>query len=122
MKKAISILRVAFAVILIASLSACVTAPATGPKPPSALRVYVFNCGTIDVADISVFHPGVGKDVQKRLTDSCYLIVHPKGTLMWDTGLPDSFINSPQGKTLYELFTMRVTKTLASQLQEIGYA
>lgn len=122
MARLINLIRIAVVGILILSLGACVTAPPAGSSAPSALQLYVFNCGTIDVADISVFHPGIGKDVQKRLTDSCYLIVHPKGTLMWDAGLPDSFITSPQGKTLYELFTMRVTKTLASQLQEIGYA
>jgi glyoxylase-like metal-dependent hydrolase (beta-lactamase superfamily II) len=47
----------------------------------------------------------------------CYLVVHPKGTLMWDVGLvPDSQVNGTrQG-------TSSVAKTLKSQLAEIGYS
>ncbi|UUZ52668.1 hypothetical protein LP419_25820 [Massilia sp. H-1] len=56
------------------------------PRLVKQLRVYVFDCGTIDVSDISVFSPGVDVGQKKTLTDSCYLIAHPKGTLMWDTG------------------------------------
>ena len=122
MSKLVNLVRVFFAGILILALTGCVSAPPATPKAAQNLRLYVFNCGTIDVADISVFHPGIGKGEHKRLTDSCYLIVHPKGTLMWDTGLPDALINIPEGKTVYNLFTMHVTRTLASQLQEIGYA
>ena len=72
---------------LCASLAviAAASAPAANPAAPS-LRLYVFNCGTIDVKDISVFSPGVDKGKKKTLADSCYLVVHPKGTLAWDTG------------------------------------
>lgn len=100
-------------------LSACVTErPATSPS----LRLYAFNCGSIGVQDVSVFHPGIGKDQHKLLTNSCYLIVHPKGSLMWDAGLPDALVQIPEGKTAYKIFNFRVTKTLASQLKEIGVA
>lgn len=102
-------------------LAGCVTPPAPAPTPvPATTKLYVFECGTIDVADISVFQPGIGKNQHKRLTDSCYLIAHPKGTLLWDAGLPDQLAQIPEGKT-FMVFTMRVPKTLASQLQEIGY-
>lgn len=103
-------------------LAGCVTPPAPAPIPVAATpKLYVFECGTIDVADISVFHPGIGKNQHKRLTDSCYLIAHPKGTLLWDAGLPDQLAQVPEGKT-FMVFTVRMPKTLASQLQEIGYA
>ena len=77
-------IRIILTAILVFVLAACATEHTT---PPSGLRLYVFNCGTIDVLDISVFQPGIGKGERKTLTDSCYLIVHAKGTLMWDTGL-----------------------------------
>jgi len=49
---------------------------------------------------------------------AAYLIVHPKGTLLWDTGvIPDEMIQ-PGGTTS---FRATVQKTLASQLAEIGY-
>lgn len=114
------------AVAAVVAVTACSESPTPSPKAApavQALRLYVFQCGMIDVNDISVFHPGVGKGQKKRLTDSCYLIAHPKGTLIWDAGLPDDLVKLPEGKSVMEgLFTMRVTKTLADQLKEIGYA
>jgi N-acyl homoserine lactone hydrolase len=86
----------------------------------AALRVYVFNCGTIDVSDVSVFSPGVDKDKRKTLTDSCYLIAHPKGSLMWDTGLSDGLAAEPDGKKADEVFHVRLKQTLASQFKKIG--
>lgn len=104
-------------VAILLFLSACAT---ERPTTAQSLRLYAFNCGSIEVLDVSVFHPGIGKGERKMLTDSCYLVVHPKGSLMWDTGLPDGLAKFPEGKTVYDTFTMRVTKTLAAQLQEIG--
>lgn len=100
--------------VLVLSLAGCES------KTTKPLRLYVFNCGTIDVKDVSVFHPGVGKDQHKTLTDSCYLIVHPKGMLMWDAGLPDALASIPEGKTIYDNFTLRVTQPLAKQFEAIG--
>jgi glyoxylase-like metal-dependent hydrolase (beta-lactamase superfamily II) len=111
-------IRLLFAVIAILLLAACVTGQ---PAPTQALRLYAFNCGSIEVLDVSVFHPGIGKGEHKTLTDSCYLIVHPNGSLLWDTGLPDGLVHTPEGKTVYDNFTMRVTRTLVAQLQEIGH-
>jgi N-acyl homoserine lactone hydrolase len=85
-------------------------------------RVYVFDCGTIDVADISLFSPGVDVGKKKVLTDACYLIVHPKGTLMWDTGLSDELAALPDGKKFGENFHMHLKKPLAAQMKEAGYA
>jgi N-acyl homoserine lactone hydrolase len=89
---------------------------------PTSPRLYVFDCGTIDVADISLFSPGVDVGKKKTLTDSCYLIVHPKGTLMWDTGLSDEIAAMPGGKKMGEKFHGNLKKTVASQLQEAGFA
>lgn len=114
-----NIVRIFFTTLLILALVACATEQTA---PPSALRLYVFNCGTIDVLDISVFQPGIGKGEHKTLTNSCYLVVHPKGTLMWDAGLPDALAQMPEGKTVMDTFVVRTSKTLAGQLKEIGYA
>jgi N-acyl homoserine lactone hydrolase len=108
------VLHVLGSLVLVLGLVSCES------KTVKPLRLYVFNCGTIDVKDVSVFHPGVGKDQHKTLTDSCYLIVHPKGALMWDAGLPDALASIPEGKTIYDNFTLRVSKPLAKQFDEIG--
>ena len=106
--------------LLASSVFAQTAAPAAAPTV-SALRMYVFDCGTIDVADISVFSPGVNVGKKKVLTNSCYLIAHPKGTLIWDTGLSDAIAALPDGKANGG-FHMRLKKPLAAQLKEAGYA
>ncbi|MBC7685848.1 MAG: N-acyl homoserine lactonase family protein [Bdellovibrionales bacterium] len=92
------------------------------PAPVKTTRVYVFDCGSIEVKDISVFSPGVDVGKKKQLTDSCYLVVHPKGTLMWDTGFSDEFASMPEGKQVSENFHVRLKKPLSAQLQGVGYA
>ena len=111
-------IRSLFATITVLLLAACVT---DRPLPSQPLRLYVFNCGSIEVLDVSVFHPGIGLGERKMLANSCYLVVHPNGSLLWDAGLPDGLVHTPEGKTVYNTFTMRVTRTLVAQLQEIGH-
>ena len=64
----------------------------------SSLRLYVLDCGTVEVSDISAFSPGVDKGKKKILADSCYLVAHPKGTLVWDTGFRTTS-RQPEGKS-----------------------
>lgn len=89
---------------------------------PTSPRLYVFDCGTIAVSDISLFSPGVDVGKKKTLTNSCYLIIHPKGTLMWDTGLSDEIAAIPGGKKLGEQFHGTLKKPVATQLKEAGFA
>jgi N-acyl homoserine lactone hydrolase len=84
--------------------------------------LYVFDCGSVDVADISLFSPGVDVGKKKTLTNSCYLIVHPKGSLMWDTGFGDDLAALPDGKKVSEQFHVRMKKPLAAQLKDAGFA
>ena len=83
------------------------------PKPPRSVRLYVFDCG-LDHEPPATF--GFTKEEigeKQPFAVPCYLIVHPKGTLMWDVGvIPDSQVNG----TAQGIST--VTKTLKSQLAE----
>lgn len=99
-------------------LSGCVTEPAQRAATP---RLYVLDCGNIEVLDVSVFHPGIDQGKRKFLTNSCYLVVHPKGTLLWDAGLPDALANTPNGILLYNIFRFTVSHPLSPQLAQIGY-
>src|SRR5947209_2469367 len=61
------------------------------PSPPKSLRLYVLDCGKITVAngDSMGFKPG--ELATSNMVTPCFLIVHPRGTMMWDTGeIPDS--------------------------------
>lgn len=105
-----------------ATLAATASAAlAADTKPLTSPRVYVFDCGTIEVTDISVFSPGVDRGKKKTLTDSCYLIAHPKGNLVWDTGFSDELAAVAEGKKVSDNFHVRLKKPLAAQLKEAGY-
>jgi glyoxylase-like metal-dependent hydrolase (beta-lactamase superfamily II) len=95
-------------------------AEAKSPEVKS-LRVYAFDCGTVTVSDLSVFN-GVDKGKEKVLTDSCYLVAHPKGTLMWDTGFNDKVAAMPDGVKINAVFHARLKKSLADQFKSIGYS
>jgi N-acyl homoserine lactone hydrolase len=50
----------------------------------------------------------------------CYLVVNPKGTLMWDVGaIPDTAFKGDGKPVTQSYFT--ATRTLKSQLAQIGY-
>ena len=60
------------------------------PSVPKSVRLYVFDCGVIKGLDPALFN---FKREEVKSTDfavPCYLIVDPRGTLMWDVGvIPD---------------------------------
>jgi N-acyl homoserine lactone hydrolase len=90
-------------------------------QPPESLRLYVFDCGKLDIPDITPYQLTREEIATNVMSVACFLVAHPKGTLMWDVGaVPDSAI--PDGGT----GTLRVygtsTKKLATQMAEIGYA
>jgi len=100
-----------FAAILVAVLA---SSPAL--QAPASLRLYVFDCGNLKSGNPDVL---LARGV--KVTDmsvAAYLIVHPQGTLLWDTGvIPDDLIK-PDGTTEARA---TVKKTLKGQLAEIGY-
>lgn len=84
------------------------------------LRLYRLDCGYIYVSDLNVFSINdayVGQT--KEFVDSCYLIKHGEEWLLWDTGLPSSLVETPEGHTEGP-FTAKVKVTIAEQLKAIG--
>ena len=88
-----------------------------------ALKLFVSECGHNQVADQSVLSPGINKGVGRSMPIRCYLIQHPKGMLLWGTGLNDGLIDKPEGILVANgNFRLTVRKTMRSQLEEIGVA
>ena len=82
-----------------------------------SLRLYVFDLGDIPVSDGRMFDP----PIQVAKGGCCvivgHLIVHPKGTLIWDTGVvPDALIGSGKPGTNFY-----AGKPLRAKLAEVGY-
>lgn len=93
--------------------------PRTATQSDPALKVYVFDCGTIDSVTAEEFGFEHGA-IPTQMTTPCYLIVHPGGVLLWDTGeIPDSEIESDGEKTRKRTFT--ASRKLGDQLREVGY-
>jgi N-acyl homoserine lactone hydrolase len=90
------------------------------PAPPKSVRLYVLDCGRITVAngDSMGFKPG--ELATANMVTPCFLIVHPRGTLMWDTGeIPDRAFANGVSPATQGAFT--VDRPLLPQLAAIGY-
>ena len=99
---------------------ATAVAPQARPKSVASPRIYVFDNGTLSGLDPKQFF-GFERSELKSVdfTAQSYLIVHPRGTLMWDSGvIPDSAFTGP-GPVKEGIST--ATKPLLPQLASAGY-
>ena len=88
---------------------------------PKTLRLYVFDCGVIKGLDPGLFNFKREELAETELAVPCYLVVDPKGTLMWDVGaISDTAFKDDHTPVTQNYFTS--TRTLKSQLAEIGFA
>lgn len=105
------------------------TAAVAQPAPPSGLppapkvtdvRLYVLDCGTIISHEPERFGLTRQDVPDPDFSDPCFLVVHPKGILLFDTGLPDSHVGRPiwENKPGYE--GILKTVSLTGELANIG--
>lgn len=84
------------------------------------LTLHVFDCGYLDATDVQfIAAAGKVKLVTARWANRSYLIKHPEGLLLWDTGLSDIYIDDPEGSA-FGPWRLVVTKTLSACLDELG--
>jgi N-acyl homoserine lactone hydrolase len=115
-------MKLRFAVPLIAVLAfggaSCTHTPAASGGP----RLYVLDCGDIKPMDPTLF--GLKKEEiagDAHFVTPCYLIVHPKGTLMWDVGqIPDAQIPD-DGTEVVVQGLLKSKRKLLPQLKALGY-
>jgi len=90
-------------------------------QPPKSLRLYVFDCGKLDIPDITPYQLKKEEMATTLMSVACFLVAHPKGTLMWDVGaVPDTAFKPGSGPGTLRYATMH--KPLTAQLAEVGYA
>ena len=99
------------------------------PAAPKTPRLYVLDCGmlTIDPAGVARYHVTEKEVVEPRMPVPCFLVVHPKGTLLWDVGvIPDADVEKAAPRpALYDVNPVShavVSKTLKGQLAALGYS
>jgi N-acyl homoserine lactone hydrolase len=83
-------------------------------------RLYVLDTGLIESADFALWSPNAGAGEYREMSVRSYLIVHPGGTLLWDTGIDDAIAELAEGRRIADSIVFRVRRTLRSQLDEIG--
>lgn len=94
-------------------------AAAAGQKAQSpAMRMYVFDCATLNDRDPANYGLTRQQVQSVNMSDPCFLIVHPRGTLLWETGLNDAVYNRPGGGGAKH---DTIAKSLKSQLAAVGY-
>ena len=119
MAQMVRILNVAALILGSASLYPITPAEAQAvSKSPAGMRMYVFDCATLKDRDPGAY--GLKRDqvASVDMSDPCFLIVHPKGKLLWDTGLNDAIYDRPEGGGPKH---DKIDKSLQSQLAAIGY-
>jgi glyoxylase-like metal-dependent hydrolase (beta-lactamase superfamily II) len=73
------------------------------------------------------YHITIAEAGEIRMPVPCFLVVHPKGTLIWDVGvIPDAVVEAagPQGarSDVNPTVAAHVTRSLKRQLAALGYA
>ncbi len=116
-------IRVVAAILATALSVAAAFLPANAQQPPQApqsLRLYVLDCGIITPPNVDNYGFKPGEVAETRMITPCFLIVHPRGSLMWDTGeISDGAFED--GVRPQKLGTFTVDRPLLPQLAAIGY-
>src|SRR5436190_12619758 len=114
--KALTLALVAFT----CAVSPALVAQRQTAQPPGSVRLYVFDCGKLDIPDISPYQLTRAQIPTNVMSVPCFLVAHPRGTLMWDVGVVPDRLIPPGG-----VGTLRgygsATRRLEAQLNEIGY-
>lgn len=104
-------------------LTGCAEPKAEAPAADRVdLKMYVLDCGRIEMENGKMFSDSYDYDGKPlKLVDSCYAIQHPKGVLVWDTGLSDGLVGldkpvNPAGTPLF----LSKESTLTAELAKAG--
>jgi N-acyl homoserine lactone hydrolase len=103
------------------ALATLLVAQARKAQPPKSLQLYVFDGGSLNIPDTSPYQLKKEELATNMMSVPCFLIAHPRGTLIWDTGaVPDSNFKPGGGPATLRYAT--AAKPMAEQLASIGYA
>lgn len=89
--------RLLVSALALAALAGC-GQTAQQASPP--VELYAMDCGRAEFSDVDIFaDDGSFAGQSRELLVPCYLIRHPNGDLIWDTGLPEAIADTPGGFT-----------------------
>jgi N-acyl homoserine lactone hydrolase len=116
-KKTTPLTRLALVILL-----AIVARPGKAAGVLPDVRLYTLECGHYAQWDMSILSDTGEYDGKTgSLADPCFLIVHPKGILLWDTGGSNPVERIPEGMDVHSK-AKPLSVTLVSQLKVLGLA
>ncbi|HWY95815.1 MAG TPA: N-acyl homoserine lactonase family protein [Steroidobacteraceae bacterium] len=85
------------------------------------VRLYALDCGHASIKDMGMFSDTGEYDGKPGdIADPCFVIRHPKGVLLWDTGLGDKFAATKEGVDVLPGIHVTVPITLVEQLHSLA--
>lgn len=93
----------------------------TSDTQETTVTLHKLDGGTVIANNLNLFAQGdTYKGSSKQLANAFYIIEHPKGNLVWDTGLPEMLVGqapfTPEGGA----FTISRKDSISTQLARIG--
>jgi glyoxylase-like metal-dependent hydrolase (beta-lactamase superfamily II) len=122
-------IRVGLVLLLLLSHAATASGPLATLQAPSSIRLYVIDGGILE-SDPARYRLTPREVATTQLGVGAYVIVHPRGILMWDAGaVPDADWTATGGPVKHRLVlpnreerTVTLSAKLGSQLAAAGYA
>jgi N-acyl homoserine lactone hydrolase len=89
------------------------------PKVTSP-RLYVIDCGTLVYNRPEDYQLSRAEVADTNMSVPCFLVIHPKGILLFDTGLSDALVGRPLYENVDGGYGQIKFNTLRGQLADIG--
>jgi glyoxylase-like metal-dependent hydrolase (beta-lactamase superfamily II) len=111
------------AVVAAAALAPPASVAELAPLPKVTVpRLYVFDCGTLVYNKPEDYNLKRDEVKDSNMGVTCYLVMHPKGILIYDTGLNDRLVGRPLYENVVDGYAQLKLNTLSGQLADIGVA
>jgi glyoxylase-like metal-dependent hydrolase (beta-lactamase superfamily II) len=95
--------------------------PGIAPLPKvTSPRLYVIDCGTLVYNRPEDFQLTREQVADTNMSVSCFLVLHPKGILLFDTGLSDRLVGRPLWENVDDGYGQIRFNTLRAALADIG--
>src|SRR5271166_5884771 len=117
----VAIRLLAAAVLGAATLASPASVAELAPVPKvTSPRLYVFDCGTLVYNKPEDYNLRRDEVKDSNMGVTCYLVVHSRGMLIYDTGLNDRLIGRPLYENVLDGYAQIKFNTLSGQLADIG--
>ncbi|OEF03860.1 N-acyl homoserine lactonase family protein [Vibrio genomosp. F10] len=112
---------IASIILIYSSFSLASEPPPISTRGNVNVTLTALDCGRIESRQPSMFNPQSSDDNPLKMANTCYLIKHPQGTLMWDAGFDDAIHAVPEGvEAMGGAFHFTLPKTTEAQLAEVN--